>query len=529
MLIQHFRSSAAASRSAPTDSQHKTPGFNFAIYTQPAAWLLAALFSLLPFFCVEVIPGTDLPQHLLQIYLLKDILSGAEGLSPDLRIQYFNPGNLIYWLGFPFAYILDGWQLAKLVAAFPFIAHWIVGWIYFRKRETALLLVFVSTLALYGPGMEWGLTNFQLGWPFFLAASCELTHTSKRTIAGGRLFVLAAATYGAHSLWFAVLCITAAIQLPFMRHHWRQAIKIILALLPPGLLGILWITNLVGFRQASFTLIPYWFVSPWQKLTGLDMLLQLPFQLWQGASILALTALLLLSRQSWRSLTPFQLQLLKSALLLYVLYVLLPDKFLNSILFSLRWLPFALALGMLSFDLERTSTATKTFIAGVAIGAMIALAKGWHDTEKTELDGFKSAAEAATPGGRLLGLDYIKHSSTLVRPYLQIFAYTSIKGVREFSFSFIEHGSSIVTADPPRKIHWTPGLEWFAERFVDEDFDYFSQILVNAKGDELTRFDQRNDFERCSPPARWQLYCRIKQNGSAEENRQYDKDSVQPY
>jgi hypothetical protein len=59
-------------------------------------FLLALLMCSCPFFFVEFPPATDLPQHLAQIHLARELIAG--GGSPEFTLNIFAPNNLIYAL-----------------------------------------------------------------------------------------------------------------------------------------------------------------------------------------------------------------------------------------------------------------------------------------------------------------------------------------------------------------------------------------------------------------------------------------------
>ena len=123
------------------------------------------------------------------------------------------------------------------------------------------------------------------------------------------------------------------------------------------------------------------------------------------------------------------------------------------------------------------------------------------------MSGFEAALDAAPPNARVLELDTLPESQFVGgRPFMHLMAYLQAQNGGSVSFSFAQHGSSLVSYRSPRELTWTPGLEWYPERVQKEDFKAFDVVLVNAKPEVHQRFLAFAPVVPTTSNGRWRLY-----------------------
>ncbi len=477
-------------------------------------WILAACGMMLPLMMVTIPPSIDLAQHLHQIYLLKDMLLGDEYLHADKVINYYAPGNMIFWLGFICSFFVSsGWALAKCLIAIPLLLHFFFGYKCFSARKDGLFTVLVTSVFLFSQNMYWGFVNFLLGWPFFMAYCATLKEGTYRRLKIPLLFIYLVLLYEAHSLWFAAAMLFTVILLFTLNFSQDNAKRLFAVLLPFGILGALWFLGIREYRESSFDLKPQWLVEVWQRFSPRLLAIAMLGNIWYWLAAIFIELLLLYFFISIKRGYEIDKIFFAAGCMFLFFYVLFPDKFMNSIKFSSRWLPFSCICFALSLNPVVWGRANR-FLAVVLVGVFV-LTTGslWRSFERDELSGLKEAVSSIKTRGRVLGIAYLQESKYFSgKPFIQMFAYTSVSGTRELNFSFVEHGSSIVSYKDKFSQHpWTSGIEWFPHSVKPSDFHYFDYVLVAGSPGEHKAFALVPEFQLCSSELVWRLYCRVEQ------------------
>ncbi len=473
-----------------------------------AALLLVAL----PFLVTPFPPAVDLPQHVAQIRLLGEALGGG---AETYRVSWTSPNTLVYALLAALWAILP--PLAVGRAALLAIALAWVGatiWLAGRRDRSPAGAALAATL-VFGAALYWGFLNFLVGWPVFVAWLALNADPAPRARPGRHLAALAAVAlllYGAHVLWLAMGIVVAVLLAAATRPARRLLALRAAALAPAALAAALWYPQLRAAR-AWADVGAHWTRPIPSRLAPAGLVeaafggLRGPIEgVVLGAILLWITLALVTRRGELRA--AIDRPLLVAAAPLALLALLGPDKYMNTIYFSQRWLPGALALALIALPAPRLRPAVQV-MGSVGLLAILAAttSAAWHAFARDELTGLAAAIEAAPPGGRTLGLDFVKRSEIVRgRPFLQTAAYVQAAKGGTLGFSFAEHGSSVVSFRRPLRHTWTPGLEWYAERFHPRDLGAFDAVLVNGPPALHDRFRAFAGVEPVTASGRFRLY-----------------------
>jgi hypothetical protein len=423
--------------------------------------LLASLvLTALPFLLVEIPPCVDLPQQLAQMRLLEEALADPGGAY---EIQWLTPYALSYaplwalWKLFP-PLVAAKLHLAFLALAVVAALH-LVAWRRERPPEAALL---AGLLVFSGP-LHWGFLSFLLGMALFLV---WVTALARPRAAPAQTFVLALLLYLAHALWLGVALAWLAVRAALAREApWAR-----LAAVAPVVALAAW--RAPAFSDPRFPMAPLWLDWPVARLAGLVDLggQRGPIEL---ALVAAAALWIALGLRGGRDR-----ELLGAGALLVGLYLLLPDRFVNTIQLAQRWLPPALMLLVLG---AAPRSALRRVAAGALAVAFVAVTASSFRAHEGELDGLAPALAALPERPRLLGLDFLRGSAVFDPPIgMQHAAYGQALRGGTLGFSFAEHAASLVRLRRRGPPPWTDGLEWYPESLQPGDLAHFDLVLARA-------------------------------------------------
>ena len=474
-----------------------------------AAAVVLAL-AIIPVLLVPIPPSTDLPQHLAQVRLFKEAVAQPGG---PYVIQWLAPNNLVYFL------LAGLWTLVPVgLMARAALILVVVGWLAAvhglgGRRNRGAAVAVVASLLVFNQSFYWGFLNFLVGFPAFVLWFVLTAREPRRMT--WRLWPALAGTalllYGSHALWFAagtawLVMISLARKAPPKVTVWRLS-----ALLPCGLVALLWYPRLAAARaMAGFDVGAHW--SP--IFDRLSSFLPSAFGGIRGAAgtLAFVFVLLWMAFAVWQNRGRLR-QVVDGDLLLAGLFFLAvvavaPDKYMNTIFFSSRWLPAALTFFLLALPPPSFGRVPSRGVAIVAAAAFFAAtASVWVRFERQDLSGFRESLEALRPGSRVLGLDLVKESEFIKdRPFLQLFAYAQVFKGCEPNFSFAEHYSGLVAYRTRREIPWTPGLEWYGEKVKRPDFAHFDFVLVNGEEKDHRAVASFSELQQVTGSGRWRAY-----------------------
>lgn len=474
-------------------------------------WLLvSAALVALPFLLVRFPPVADLPQHAAQIRLLVDALTNQA--TPYL-VQWLTPYSLCYAI-VGAAWALFGPAHAGRVGLLVIALAWVVAihWLAARRGRPLGATVLASAL-VFNHALYWGFFSFLVGLPLFVAW-VELERSSRASAwtwrAGLRLLGLAALLYFSHALWFAAAVAWLALSGVVTRLTWRIQAARLVSLLPLAVLAALWFPRLAA---RGFATPPEWAGPLWRRLAPTELREAVLGGLRGSTEVLLLAGLALWllflalqNRGRWRQSADRELLLL--AALFFAMFLLLPDKYMNTIRFGQRWLPIAGLFFVLALPPVRLRPALERGLAILLLaGFCTTTALRWRSFEREELAGLTAALEALPPQPRLLGLDYVRLSPRVYgSPFLQTFAYGQVLRGGELNFSFADFAPSLVVYRQRREVPWTRGLEWLPDRLRRSDLRHFDFVLVHADEPTQAVLEERTGIEPVTPPARWRLY-----------------------
>ncbi|MEM7051135.1 MAG: hypothetical protein AAF604_15815 [Acidobacteriota bacterium] len=472
-------------------------------------WLLASAALALPFLLVDFPPITDLPQQTAQIRLLSEALADPE--SP-YRIQWLTPYSLSYGA------IGLGWLLGGPLAAgrlgMLLIGLLWVGAVHLlaARRDRATAGAVLAAMLFFSHALYWGFFSFLIGWPAFvlwLMLTLEPPDPKPwkdllRFLAAAILLYMGHALWlAAGGLWLALWSITRPREL--LRNWPRFA-----AIAPIAMGAAVWFA---GLRDTTFSTPALWVVPPWQRL-GPDALrdaafggLKSPLEpLALAVLLLWLVVAVLSNRRQLAERTDRPLAL--AAGFFFGLYLLLPDKYTNTIFLDDRWLPLALVCALLALPAPRLPKLIRLPLAATLLVLFVAATSLlWTAIEHQELSGLAASLEALPDEPRVLGLDLGPPSRFLEgSPFIQTFAYAQVARGGELNFSFAEFAPSLVVYDPPRETPWTNGLEWFPAYVQPGDFAHFSHLLLSADDPGHATLGSKPEIAPITTEGRWRLY-----------------------
>ncbi len=475
-------------------------------------WAVGAMALVaLPFAAVDLVPSTDLPQHLGQLRLLGQAWANPEG---PLEIQWWTPYGLVYGLlAIPWALLppLAAGRVGVLLLVLLQAAavHWVAAK-YDRPISGAVLAVGL----IFHSQFYWGFLNFIFGWLLFLVWFVLTRRRAEEEPGGWRtaaLFLAAAALlYLSHALWFAFGVVWLAVEALISRRSLRDVAWRAAGLAPIVAAAGVWFLFL---RSTSFASPPSWIVNPLERLSpGLFSLAALggirhaidPLYVF-GVLAWVLVAVIAHRKSRAFGCDPHFAAL---AVLCFGLYLFLPDKYTNTIRFSTRWLPFALTAALLAVDRPPLRRPLRRVVATVLLTTLMVVSCAyWLRFERTELAGLPRALEALPEAPRVVGLNYLDKSE-LVRgqPFIQTFAWAHALRGGELNFSFGDFAPSLVVYEDSRVVRWTWGLEWFPKRVRRSDFAHFDFALVSGDDEVHERMALLPELEPVTSDGLWRLY-----------------------
>jgi hypothetical protein len=479
---------------------------------QDKSWVVLAVFccvvAAVPLLVVKFPPLTDLPQHVAQVRLFGEALGNS---ASPYRIQWITPYSLVYtvlgacWLVFGAA---DAGRLGMIVILIFWVAmlHLLA-----RSCKRPAPAAALATILFFCHILYWGFYQFIFGWPLFIGWVLLIrAKFSHRVVEAGTFFLASLLLYMAHILWFGVALGWLIISHIVFKRNLKTLVLRAASAVPLLALAAAWFPSLAAYGFGSQTI---WATTPLERLSPV-WLVQAAFGGLRGSleyvffGILVGWALLawLTNRKNFLAGADKELLLLTAFLLFLAL--VLPDKHTNTIKFSTRWVPPALAFFVIGLPEIRVRKTLLGPVAGAVLVFFLGLTSlDWVAFERSELSGLREALAALPPAPRLIGLSYVKESSIVQgSPFIQVFAYGQVYRGGELNFSFADFGPSLVVYRQRRRIPWTNGLEWFPERAKKTDLLFFNYALINGGKKFHESFAEDPALRPATGAGRWRLY-----------------------
>lgn len=464
-----------------------------------------------PFLMTTFPPITDLPQQAAQIRLFLETLSQGDE-SPYL-IQWFTPYSLSYVI-LGVCWMLFGALHAGRMAMMLICIGWVgsIHWTAARTDRSAASAVIASGLAL-NHIVYWGFYSFALGWPAFLVWMAVTQRDERNRFSwkeAGIWFGAALLLYVCHVLWFIAGMIWLGLRTLVISRSLRPALYRFLYLLPVFVVTAIWYSS---FATSSMETPATWAIQPLERLRPGWLVsaaiggLRGPYEffflvaagLWIGVGLIQ-------SRGQLRESVNFEFLL--AAGMFLVAALVLPDKYMNTIMLWQRWVPGAIILIILAVPAPKFEPLLKRLVAALILAAFCSIVSVmWMTFESKELSGLARSIASLDRGSRVLGLSMIKDSD-YVRgwPFIQTFAYAQVVKGCGLNFSFAEFSPCLVVFKELRPPPWTHGLEWFPRKVRNSDLLHFDYVLINAKEPYHEQAANHPMLQPVTNEGRWRLY-----------------------
>jgi len=206
------------------------------------------------------------------------------------------------------------------------------------------------------------------------------------------------------------------------------------------------------------------------------------------------------------------LPLLALATVLLVAYLSMPDKYNNTILFAVRWLPYILIfflLGSLAPIRVAKWRMGVILLAFAVLGNYAVLtAHAWNRMDKEEFSGLQQALEKLPPRQKVMGLDFIRESKYVntENPFATGVAYAETFKDDEANLIFAEHASSLVTYKKKPERPYQKHLSYYSKMVNRRDISYFDYVLVNADAVTHDQLAVSLGITPVTHQGRWRLY-----------------------
>lgn len=374
-------------------------------------WLLLTLVlaSALPLLWPEVPPLVDVPGHMGRYKVQIDLEHSAE-LQRFYRFEWALIGNLgVDLLAVPLSKLMGLEAAVKLVALMipPLTVAgflWVAREVHGRVPPTALFAVPLA----YNFPFHYGFINFTLAMALaFLAFGLwlRLARLGRFGLRAALFVPISMVLWVAHAYGWATLSILA-FSAELVRQHdkghnyfraaWHSGVHC-LALAPPVLLMLLWRSGDVAGATTG------WFKMKW-KANWLIMALRDRWR-WFDLVSVALVAAVPAAALATRKLG-YSRNLIASALLLALAFLLLPRKLIGSFYADMRIVPYMLATAVLAVRLREG--AGPRLAAGIAAAGLLFVAVRTGATAASlwlydrEYDRHVTAIDLLPRGARLL-------------------------------------------------------------------------------------------------------------------------------
>jgi hypothetical protein len=469
-----------------------------------------------PFFLVQFIPSTDLPQHLAQIRLLQEVLKAPH--QDTYTVEWLGANTLVYYL-LQLNWIVFQPVFAGKMTVLEIALAWVVSiFALAHRKRRSLYSASLACVFIFNAGLYWGFLNFLIGFPIFVLWYFTIIDNEKKRSAFGQITAIAGMSFLlflAHALWLLVGLFLLAVAAIYRRSGIKEILVKVVALAPIGIYGIYWFPKLAAIRtQLHFDTAAHWITSPWERvlphtltdslLGGLrgptEALVLTGIAVWIGLSVATNR------RQIKKSIDK---EFLFIGILLASVVLFAPEKYVNTIYFASRWAPIAMIFFLLALPQPRLKESI--VFAGAILSITIlsfTTCFFWTRFEKYEISGLDESLKKITENARVIGLDFVQNSELICgRPFLQTFSYAQVLHGGGLNFSFAEHHSGILSfAHIDTVYYWTQGLEWRPERVRIRDFSRFDYALINGKEDIHRIFSSLPVLTPITTKNRWRLY-----------------------
>ncbi len=471
----------------------------------------AIVLTIVPFLVAPIPPAADLPQHLSQVHMMRDLLAGHSIGSYELNL--LAPNNLVYLLIAAVDALTPIAWTGRVVMMLLAVAWVFANFYLARAHGRSALHALMATIFIFNSSLYWGFLNFMIGWPFFavFAVLSAKEPTWLRSVLKGGLAIMLLLC---HSLWFMMACFYLVAVSAWSCRGMKRFIYSCIPMLPVGLLSLPWIHHLSQARESEgFNTGAYWLTSIPERFSFswfTDGMLGGIHGAMEGVAVGGVIIWIALSvfTNRHRLRTEVDVFFLTGFALMLLFGFFAPDNYVSTISFGRRWIPCSMIMLLLALpapDLKARNL--HWLIIGLCVMFFFETSRAWMAYEREDLSGLNEALQELPPDQDVIGLSYIDTSAHIKGlPFIQTFAYAQAYKDCRLNFSFAEHMTGVVVAKPGMLNPWTQSLEFFPGSVVLKDFRYFNYALVNALQERHANFSKIPCLKPMTVSGNWRLY-----------------------
>lgn len=135
-----------------------------------ALFLAATLLGASTFWFAPRLPMVDLPQHVGQVALWRDLILGASPFAGDVWVNLFTPYLIGYGLALPLAFVIEPGEALRVVMTLAFLAFVAAARGLRRELGADPRADWLFLLGFFGVGWSWGFYTFLVAAPVTLVA-----------------------------------------------------------------------------------------------------------------------------------------------------------------------------------------------------------------------------------------------------------------------------------------------------------------------------------------------------------------------
>lgn len=462
-------------RSAPS-----TPGVSpFGL-----ALLLCIAAALVPLWSVKYLPLTDLPQHVAQISIWKNLHDPAFGFDTTFELNWFTPYLLGYSLARLFAEFTSALTAVKLVITLAVVAMPLSMYALMRQAGRSPWWSLLGLPLAFSYSFYWGFVNYVLATPVVIAAvALALAYARAPTLRRGvALGVVASLVFFAHGLAFAFFMAISGPMIAAASPSLGQAVRRCVPLGVAGLLAVAWGAR--ASAEADPTAAAVWALG-FSRLPGLlgGLLSTTTVDTAAVGAVLLMLGLIALGgtplarpRYLW---IPFAVAA--------SMYLLFPERLLATSILYQRFGVFVVPFALVA--LQERPRLRPTLLHG----ALVACTLVWmgnltlrFQAFDDEMRGFDAALAEMPPRQRVRALVFDHHSEFVpgALPFVHAAAYYQAEKGGTLNRSFATSRVALARCLPGMCPELSRGAEWFAGDFRwANEAGMFDLFLVRAADD----------------------------------------------
>lgn len=182
----------------------RVPAMRDAPRLESALFYAAALCGAATFWLAPRLPMNDLPQHVGQVALWRDLILGASPFSGEVWVNLFTPYLIGYGLALPLTFVIDPAEALRLVMAASFVGFVAAARALRREIGGDARLDWLMMFGFFGLAWFWGFYTFLVAALLaLLTIRAALRHADRPTARRAAILVaLGAALLLSHGLQF---------------------------------------------------------------------------------------------------------------------------------------------------------------------------------------------------------------------------------------------------------------------------------------------------------------------------------------